>query len=248
MYYLELKEIILNMFDRSKLSKKSGEWGFFNEQNKDVNIIAYATNITPEVIILAAEEKADILITHHDSWEFVFGLKEKCNELLIKTNLIHMYFHAPLDDAAFGTSASLANALELKNCSKAIPYEDIYFCAVIGEYENPITFEQLSQQLSSILSEPVRCYENNNKLIHKVCVTTGAGNMTNDMRVAFEQDCDTYITGEYVLYSQQYAKLVGMNLMVGSHTNTEIFGVRSMAELLTKDTKIKLVRIQEPNY
>lgn len=248
MYYLELKEKTLDMFDRSKLSEKPGEWGFFNEQNKEINIIAYATNITPEVIIQAKNEEADILITHHDSWEFVYGLKEQCNKLLIEANLTHVYFHAPLDDADFGTSSSLANVLELKNCNNAIPYEDIYFCAVIGEYKKSITFEQLSQQLSSILNEPIREYKNNNNLIHKVCVTTGAGNMTNDMKVAFEQGCDTYITGEYVLYSQQYAKLVGMNLLVGSHTNTEIFGVKSMVELLTKDTKIKLVHIHEPNY
>ena len=58
---------------------------------------------------------------------------------------------------------------------------------------------------------------------------------------------DTYVTGEYALYSQQYAGFCGMNLFVGSHTNTEILGVKSMAERLTCGGKIELIRIREPN-
>ena len=68
------------------------------------------------------------------------------------------------------------------------------------------------------------------------------------MRIAVENGCDTYVTGEYVLYSQQYAQHVGMNLLVGSHTNTEILGVEAMAQRLARGTGLKLVRISEPNY
>jgi Rrf2 family protein len=55
------------------------------------------------------------------------------------------------------------------------------------------------------------------------------------------------VTGEYALYSQQYAGFCGMNLFVGSHTNTEILGVKSMAERLTCGGRIELIRIREPN-
>ena len=56
------------------------------------------------------------------------------------------------------------------------------------------------------------------------------------------------MTGEYVLYSQQYAQHVGMNLLVGSHTNTEILGVESLVHRIAEGTDMRLVRIQEPNY
>ena len=82
----------------------------------------------------------------------------------------------------------------------------------------------------------------------RVAVAAGGGNMTNEMRIAVENGCDTYVTGEYVLYSQQYAQHVGMNLLVGSHTNTEILGVEAMAQRLARGTGLKLVRISEPNY
>lgn len=81
----------------------------------------------------------------------------------------------------------------------------------------------------------------------RIAVAAGGGNMTSDMRAAVELGCDTYVTGEYALYSQQYAGFCGMNLFVGSHTNTEILGVKSMAERLTCGGRIELIRIREPN-
>ncbi|MNR62849.1 metal-binding protein [compost metagenome] len=50
------------------------------------------------------------------------------------------------------------------------------------------------------------------------------------MRDAHLFGCDAYITGEKILYTIQYAKFINMNLIVGSHTFTEIFGVKSFAE------------------
>ena len=50
-----------------------------------------------------------------------------------------------------------------------------------------------------------------------------------------------------MLYSQQYARHAGMNLLVGNHTNTEILGVKAMAEKLAQGTELELVRIEEEN-
>lgn len=61
-------------------------------------------------------------------------------------------------------------------------------------------------------------------------IITGAGNSTKSLRDANYAQCDAYITGEKILYTVQYAKFIKMNLIVGSHTFTEIFGVQSLAE------------------
>jgi putative NIF3 family GTP cyclohydrolase 1 type 2 len=204
--------------------------------------------INTQVIIREASElNIDLLLTHHDSWDFIYGLKESCNRALKECGITHGFFHAPLDDAEFGTSASLAKALGIRNCRKVMPYAEIYYGGVIGDMP-AIEFSSLSNKLTDILQEEIRCYQNNNKLIQKVAVAAGGGNMTNEMRIAVENGCDTYITGEYVLYSQQYAEHSGMNLFVGSHTNTEILGVESMAKLISKETDIQIVRLAEPNY
>lgn len=247
MKYSELKAILTGMFDESKLEMFPQEWGFYNEIDRDIKCIGYATNLTQEIIEKASREDVDFLITHHDSWEFIYGLKECCNDLLDSGRITHAYFHAPLDDAEFGTSASLAKALGIKNLTKVMPYAEVYYGGVADD-SDPVSFELFTKRLEEILQEEVRSYQNHKKPVKKAAVAAGGGNMTNEMRIAAEAGCDTYVTGEYVLYSQQYAQHVGMNLLVGSHTNTEILGVESLVRRITKGTDIRLVRIKEPNY
>ena len=45
--------------------------------------------------------------------------------------------------------------------------------------------------------------------------------MTSDVKDAVDRNCDVYITGEKFLYTVQYAKFAGINIIVGSHTYTE---------------------------
>jgi len=80
MKYSQLKEKLLAMFDQEKLQQALPEWGFFNEMEREIKSIRYATNITPEMIQTAGKQGLDMLLTHHDSWEFVYGLKEACND------------------------------------------------------------------------------------------------------------------------------------------------------------------------
>ncbi|MCL2697402.1 MAG: Nif3-like dinuclear metal center hexameric protein [Oscillospiraceae bacterium] len=249
MKFQDIKAKLISLFEQKKLDGKMGtEWGFNNEIDRNVKRIGYSVNLTPETIEEAVKYNVDFIITHHDAWFFVFGMKEQCQLLLKENNIAHAFFHSPLDDADFGTSSSLANALNLKNCNKAVPYEEVYFMGVIGELDNQVDFEQFSEKLSDILGEPIRAFKNNKNPVSKICVVTGAGNMSNDIKAAVDSGCDTYITGEYGLYSQQYSKFAGINLMIGSHTNTEIFGVAQLVKILTENTNVEIVRLPEENY
>ena len=187
------------------------------------------------------------MLTHHDSWEFVFGLKERCNALLKEMHIAHGFFHAPLDDAEFGTSASLTEALGAVQGKQVMPYADVFFGGRIGELKCPGEFEAFARRASVILDEPVRRFKNHDKPVKRICVAAGGGNLTTDMKCAAEEGCDTYVTGEYALYSQMYARLAGMNLLVGSHTSTEYPGIRALGEHLVEGTGLELVRIPESN-
>lgn len=247
MEYSNLKLKLVSFFDKDKLDLKSDEWGFYNEIEREIGLIGYATNLTPETINCAKQMGVDFFLTHHDSWEFVFGLKEKCNNMLLDYNISHAFFHAPLDDADFGTSASLIKALGVGTYKKVMPYADVFYAGCIGELEIGMPFEQFTAKFSNVLNEPVRAFRNNEKAVKKICVAAGGGNMTTEMKVAADSGCDTYVTGEYALYSQQYARLTGMNLFVGSHTNTEILGVGNLAEKLAVGTDLEVRKILESN-
>lgn len=69
MDYMDLKNKLTGMFDAGKLQAAPGEWGFFNETQRAIRRVGYATNLTGEIIQRAGEAKVDFLLTHHDSWE-----------------------------------------------------------------------------------------------------------------------------------------------------------------------------------
>lgn len=77
----------------------------------------------------------------------------------------------------------------------------------------------------------------------------GNGGTTTCLKEAVENNCDTFITGECDLYTIQYARFKGVNLIVGSHTFTELFGIESLA-LKLKDTikELEIVMLNEEHY
>ncbi|MDQ0878624.1 putative NIF3 family GTP cyclohydrolase 1 type 2 [Paenibacillus sp. V4I3] len=80
-------------------------------------------------------------------------------------------------------------------------------------------------------------------------IITGAGNSTKNILDAVKLGCDAYLTGEKTLYTVQYAQYVGMNLIVGSHTFTEIFGVRSLVEQIKKKfNHIETIELFEDHF
>ena len=48
MKYSKLKADLMDMFDEKKLHMLPEEWGFFNEFDREINIIGYAVNLTEE--------------------------------------------------------------------------------------------------------------------------------------------------------------------------------------------------------
>jgi putative NIF3 family GTP cyclohydrolase 1 type 2 len=173
-------------------------------------------------------------------------MKERCRALLQEHGIGHAFFHAPLDGADFGTSASLAHRLGARITARSNPYRDVFYCGRIGEFDPPLDFEGLRQRLQEVLGEPVRAWQHHDRPIRRVCITTGGGFMTGEVAEAVKHGCDAYITGEKLLYTVQYARFAGIDLLVGSHTFTECFGVGSLAEKIRQQfPEVELVRLHE---
>lgn len=226
-YIHELFGSLLNDFEENE------EYGYHLFSSNHYQRIGYATNLTPEVVQQAAVEKVDLIITHHDAWSFVYGMKERCLELLQEHDIAHFYIHLPLDYAEFGTCNSLLRELGAEHIVQSSRHMDGNSSIGIGELESPVSMEELVETMSSALGEHVFYQQNSNKPVQRIGMITGAGNGTNQLKEALDHGCDVYITGEKTLYTVQYARFVGLNLIVGSsHTFTEIFGVRSLAQKL----------------
>lgn len=243
----DFEKFIVDVFKEEKLNlvEGKGEYGFTNMGRDSIKKVGYCTNLTPDSAKEAVINKVDLLITHHDAWEWIDGMKKQALSILKENNISHFYVHAPLDDAEFGTSVSLLEKLGLRVTEK-FAQEEGFYNGRVGEVDEPISLEILTDNIESLLEESVRVWKNNDKKIKKVGVVTGAGFSAIDMKEAVDLECDAYFTGEKILYTIQYAKQANINLIVGSHTFTEIFGVESLCSLLKEAYReIEIIKIKE---
>lgn len=241
----EIEQYILSLFNTKDNEHFYEESGITVRGTVEVKKIGYCTNLTIDTIEEARKNDVDLIITHHDAWEFIYGLKEACKEKLLKYNISHYFNHLPLDDCDFGTNNSLIKKLGLEIIERTHE-EDKFFCGRIAEFEKEITFNELVEKLENILEESVQSWKFKDGGIKRVGLVCGGGGFTTDVREAVERNCDVYITGEKVLYTIEYAKFAGINLIVGSHTFTEVFGVESLAmKIKDKYKNIEVVRLKE---
>jgi dinuclear metal center YbgI/SA1388 family protein len=247
MHLNDFKTFILNTFGNLvEQFKENDEYGFNNPLSKEIIRVGYTTNLTPEVISKSVNESVQLIITHHDAWDFLYGMKEQCSKMLEENDISHFYIHLPLDFAEFGTCNSLLKEIGVSKIIQQTHLKDNKEVIGIGEYSEPITFEELVGRVTNKLGEDVKAWKNSNSLIWKVGVITGAGNSTALIKQAKELGCDVYVTGEKTLYSVQYAKFIGLNQIVGSHTFTEVFGVKTLVEKLKKEfNEIEIIYLEE---
>ncbi|MZQ83045.1 Nif3-like dinuclear metal center hexameric protein [Paenibacillus sp. 5J-6] len=243
------KAIELTFGDLITQFEEGEEFAFYEYGPKVMTRVGYSTNISPQIVKQAAKNKVDLIITHHDAWDFVFGMKEQCHSLLKEFGINHFFVHLPLDYAEFGTCNSLFKALGVSHLIQNSTHHEGGSLPGIGELMVPLTFEEFSERISMALNEDIKSWKNSENLIKRVGIITGAGNSTVNIRDAFHAGCDVYITGEKTLYSVQYAQFIGLNLIVGSHTFTEIFGVRALADKVKElFSYLEIVELEEGHF
>jgi putative NIF3 family GTP cyclohydrolase 1 type 2 len=240
----ELRTYLTTLFGEDKLADKN-EWGFTVELDSIISKVGYATNLVPETVQEAARRDVNLLLTHHDAWDFLYGMKAECVQTLKDRWMSHLFVHLPLDDADFGTNVALMEAIGARVVERS-NRQGVYATGAIGEFDRPVPFNELVAQVEHAIGEQVLSWQNCSGPIRRVGLATGGGLMTHNVHEAVQKGCDVYITGERVLYTVQYAKYAGIDLIVGSHTLTEILGVECMAQKLRdRFPHIHLVRVPE---
>lgn len=245
----EFEQTIHQLFGE-ELLKEDDEFGFTNTTNDDMKRIGYATNLSLETVEQAIEQGIDLMVTHHDAWDFIYGLREACVQKLQEHDISHFWVHAPLDFVQFGTCTSLMKALEVDEIKTYSSYSEAEGEAPgIAEFNVTLNFDDLAEKMRAALNEPVRAWKNNAKQVGRIGVLTGAGHSSALIRQAVEEGCYAYITGEATLYTIQYAQYAGINLLVGSHTFTEIFGVETLVrKIAEKNPDVEITELKESHF
>jgi putative NIF3 family GTP cyclohydrolase 1 type 2 len=223
-----------------------GEFGVTGRAGDSIQRIGYATNLDLGVVASAIASRVDLVVTHHDAWEFLYGLKAQCAEMLRQHRISHLFAHLPLDAADFGTAAAFAQALGVQVTDRIAAYEG-WLCGRVGILPAALDLPSFVHLVEQTCGERVRAWHNSARRIRRVGIVPGAGLSTSFLKECADRGCDVYVTGESSLYTLQYARYAGINLVVGSHTFTEIFGVEALVHKIAAEFPgTEAVRLFEP--
>ena len=253
---------IVSYTDRFLRIRDVGDWdnalnGLQIENSGGVTRLGAAVDVSTGVLTEAAKKKVDLLIVHHGL--FWAGLQPVRSALrrqlqLAFENDIALYSaHLPLDiHPKVGNNAQLAAALGLPfgvrghvralksgpapagspQSKSAEPFLEEKGQPIGLKARVSMPRSELVRNLRRALNGPLKFFDFGPKQTRTIGIVTG-GAGSEIYRVA-QENIDTFITGEAPHWAAVAAEELGMNLLLGGHYATEVFGVKALAAHLSK--------------
>ena len=215
--------------------------------NKPVKKAGWAVDADLESIRKAGKEKVDFLIVHHGIFWGNSALDRKMRagriRLAKKLGVAIYSSHLPLDaHPELGNSIGLLRALGLgkwkrKKFGKAMGSEIGYKVEggrwKLRDLVNRVALLRSSRagRVGSFagIQGQVKVVEGGPKICRRIGVVTGG---FGDLDQVVQAGLDTLITGEADYPTEVKAKELGINLILGGHRETEVFGVRVLGKAL----------------
>ena len=242
---------IVTYADRFLRVRNVGDWdnalnGLQIENSGRVTRIGAAVDVSTRVLTEAAKRHIDFLIVHHGLfWPGVQPIRGALRRQLrfAFENDIALYSaHLPLDiHPRVGNNAQLVAALGLKS---AQPFLEEKGQPVGLKIRASLQRSRLVRELEKALNGPVKVFDFGPKQTRAIGVVTGAAG-SEIYRVARE-GIDTFITGEAPHWAAVAAEELGVNLLLGGHYATEVFGVKTLAAHLSKRFRMSWEFIDYP--
>jgi dinuclear metal center YbgI/SA1388 family protein len=231
--------------------REIGDWdnalnGLQIENSGGVTRIGAAVDASTRVLEAAAKQNVDLVIVHHGLFwpglQPVAGVLRRQLELAFENNIALYSAHLPLDlHPQVGNNVQLAAALGLKSI---LPFFEEKGQKIGLKVRASLPRDELARKLQKILSGSVKTFMFGLKKTGTIgIITGGAGSEIYKVR---QEGIDTFITGEAPHWAAVAADELGMNLLLGGHYATEVFGVKALATHLSKRFKIPWVFIDCP--
>jgi dinuclear metal center protein, YbgI/SA1388 family len=234
---------IVSYTDRFLRIRDVGDWenalnGLQIENSGRVTRIGASVDISTRVLTEAAKQDVNLLIVHHGLfWPGLQPVRGAlCRQLrLALENDIALYSaHLPLDiHPRVGNNAQLVAALGLKSPQ---PFLEEKGQPVGLKIRVSLPRSELVRKLQKALNGAVKLLEFGPKRTCAIGVVTGAAG-SEIYRVA-DEEIDTFITGEAPHWAAVAAEELGVNLLLGGHYATEVFGVKALAAHLSKRFRV----------
>ncbi len=211
-----------------------------------VSRIAAAVDGSVATVRLAIAAKADLLIIHHGlfwgashPWT---GKRYELVKLLVEHDLAVYSSHLPLDaHPRLGNNARLSAALGLR---KGRPYFFDHGQPIGFKFSAKIPLADLAAHLQRATAFKPVVIPAGPRICSSIGVVTGGAGA--DLARAHGEGVDTFITGEGPHWTYALAEELGINVLYGGHYATETFGVKALAEHLSRRFKIPWLFLDHP--
>jgi len=234
---------VVSYVDRFLRTREVGDWdnalnGLQIENSGRVTRIGAAVDVSTRVLTTAQKRDIDFLIVHHGLFwsglQPVRGALGRQLRIALENDIALYSAHLPLDiHPRVGNNAQLVAALGLKS---AQPFLEEKGQPVGLRIRSSLPLGELVRKLQKRLNGPVKLFDFGPNRMRAIGVVTGAAG-SEIYRVA-DEGIDTFITGEAPHWAAVAAEEVGMNLLLGGHYATEVFGVKALAAHLSKRFRV----------
>ena len=224
-----------------------GAWnGLQIENSGTVTKIAAAVDACEAVIAEAVLCGATLLLVHHGLyWSGVqplVGAARRKIKLALEHDLALYSSHLPLDlHPKLGNNVLLAKALGFKTCA---PFFYQKGQAIGVRAAASLSLEELVRRTERAVDGPVHVCPGGPARVRRVGIVTGGAG--GEVALAAAEGVDTFITGEGPHWSYTAAEELGVNLLYAGHYATETFGVKALAEHLSKRFRVPWEFIDHP--
>jgi dinuclear metal center YbgI/SA1388 family protein len=230
---------IVSYSDRFLRIREVGDWdnalnGLQIENSGRVTRIGAAVDVSTRVLSEAAKHGTDFLIVHHGLFwsglQPIRGALRRQLRLAFENDIALYSAHLPLDiHPKVGNNAQLVAALRLRS---AQPFLEEKGQPVGLKVRASLPRSELVRKLQNALNGSAKVFGFGPTKARVIGIVTGAAG-SEIYRVA-EENIDTFITGEAPHWAAVASEELGMNLLLGGHYATEVFGVKALAAHLSK--------------
>jgi dinuclear metal center YbgI/SA1388 family protein len=224
-------------------TREVGDWdnalnGLQIENSGRVKRIGAAVDVSTRVLTEARNRDVDLLIVHHGLFwsglQPIRGALRRQLRLAFENDIALYGAHLPLDiHPRVGNNALLVAALGLKS---AQPFLEEKGQLVGLKVRASLACSALVRKVQRALNRSVKVFDSGPKQTRLIGIVTGAAG-SEIYRVA-DEGIDTFITGEAPHWAAVAAEELSMNLLLGGHYATEVFGVKALAAHLSKRFKV----------
>jgi len=216
------------------------------ENRGRVTRIAATVDATLTTVKLALAARADLLIVHHGlfwgpshPWT---GKRYELLQRLVENNLAVYSSHLPLDaHPQLGNNARLCAALGLK---KLRPFFPSHGQPIGFQSRQRITRADLANRLQRATGAQPRLLPGGPDVCKRIGVVTGGAG--DGLKQAAAEGVDTFITGEGPHWTYALAEDLGINVLYGGHYATETFGVKALAEEVSRKFRVPWTFVDHP--